>query len=197
MQKPKSFDEVKTGNFTPVILGGHHLVIKQVNETKSSTGKDMLVVLFDFAKNDSQPGYFTESFKNDIRPEKKWSFTGTKYILTEDNDGKCSRNFKSFITCFEKSNNVEAIWGEKFTSQFKNKKIGGVFGEVENDYDGKVFMRPELRWFCEDNKADNATIPAPKYLNKNGSGASGSSSGSDNEFCEPPTKDDEEEIPWG
>ena len=60
---PPEQDEEETqaqGEFTPVELGGHHLVIKQVNEKKSSTGKDMLVVLFDFAPNDKQSGYFME-----------------------------------------------------------------------------------------------------------------------------------------
>ena len=52
MKKPNNYEETQAqGEFTPVELGGHHLVIKQVNEKKSSTGKDMLVVLFDFAPN--------------------------------------------------------------------------------------------------------------------------------------------------
>lgn len=58
------------GEFTPVELGGHKLIIKQVNETKSKTGKDMIVVLFDFAEDDKQPGYFMEQFQNDIQPVK-------------------------------------------------------------------------------------------------------------------------------
>jgi hypothetical protein len=85
-------------------------------------------------------------------------------VMTEDKEGKCSRSFKSFITAFEASNKCEAIWGEKFAAQFKNKKIGGVFGKVENEYNGKVTMRHELRWFCSDDKADGADIPADKLL---------------------------------
>ena len=73
MQKPNNYDETQAGGeFTPVELGGHKLVIKQVTETKSKSGKDMIVVFFDFAPDDVQPGYFTEQFKNDIRPDKKW-----------------------------------------------------------------------------------------------------------------------------
>ena len=63
--------------------------------------------------------------------------------LVEDNDGNCSRNFKRFITSFEHSNGVESIWGDKFAAQFKDKKIGGIFGEVENEYNGKVTMPPQ------------------------------------------------------
>lgn len=168
MQKPAAYDETKVGgDFTPIELGGHHLVIKAVEETKSSTGKPMLKVSFDMAKNDRQAGYMATEYKNDIRPDKKWPHAGTQYILTEDSNGNCSRSFKSFITSFEKSNNCSAIWGDKFATQFKNKPIGGVFGEVENEYNGKVTMRHELRWFCEDSKADAAAVPAPKMLDGN------------------------------
>ena len=54
MKKPDSYDEAKAGGeFTPVELGGHKMIIKQVSETKSKSGKDMIVVLFDFAPDDS------------------------------------------------------------------------------------------------------------------------------------------------
>ena len=169
MKMPNNYEQTKIGSdYTPVSLGGHHLIIKKVEETKSKTGKEMLKVYFDMASNDSQPEFFTNEFRNDIRPDKKWPRNGTAYILIEDNDGNCSRNFKRFMTSFEHSNNCESVWGDKFANQFKDKKIGGIFGEVENEYNGKVTMRHELRWFCSDDKADEASIPAPKYLpNKN------------------------------
>ena len=167
MLKPNNYDNVSTGDFTPIDLGGHHLVIKAVEGTRSKGGRAMLKVSFDMAKNDRQAGYMTNEYKNDIRPDKKWPHAGTQYILTEDNEGNCSKSFKSFITSFEKSNNCSAVWGDKFAAQFKNKPIGGVFGEVENEYNGKVTMRHELRWFCEDSKADAAAVPVPKLLKGN------------------------------
>ena len=43
MKKPNAFDETKvSGDFTPIELGGHHMIIKKVEETQSSTGKAML-----------------------------------------------------------------------------------------------------------------------------------------------------------
>lgn len=189
MQKPESYDDVKIGgNYTPPTCGGHKIVIKQVNETKSKSGKDMLVVLFDFAKDDVQPGLFTNEFKNDIRPEKKWPHAGTAYILCEDGEGKCSRKLKGFITSFEESNKKEAVWGDKFAGQFKNAKIGGVFGEVENRYNGKTTMRHELRWFCSTERAANATIPDPVYLKKEESNADSDG------FNKMP--EDEGDLPW-
>ena len=198
MQKPNNYDNTKTGSdFTPINLGGHHIVIKNVEETTSKAGKAMLKVSFDFAKNDVQPGYMSEEYKNDIRPDKKWPHAGTQYILTEDKDGNCSKSFKSFITAYENSNNCDAIWGEKFAAQFKNKRIGGVFGEVENEYNGKTTMRHELRWFCSDDKVDGAAIPDPKYLNgkKASDVLGGGAGGSDQPDVNVPEGVDED-MPW-
>lgn len=191
MLKPNGYDEVQIGDFTPAEVGGHHMIIKAVREQESKTGKPMIVVAFDFAKNDKQPGYFSEQFDKDIRPDKKWPANGTNYIMTMDyqDPSKTSKSFKSFITSFERSNNVTAIWGDKFCDQFKGKKIGGVFGIVEEEYNGKVSKRHKLRWFCDDNKADSAPIPDEKLLNTS-SGASSSE-----EFMNIPEGSDEE-IPF-
>lgn len=167
MNKPNGYDEVQVGgDYTPIELGGHHLVIKGVREEKSKSDKDMIVVAFDTAKNDKQPGYFSDLFDKDIRPEKKWPNNGTQYILTMDSQdsSKTSKSFKSFITSFEKSNNCEVVWGDKFCAQFKNKKIGGVFGLVEEEYNGEVKKKHKLRWFCTDEKVTDAPIPEDKLL---------------------------------
>lgn len=116
MKKPNNYEETQVqGEFTPVELGGHKLVIKQVEERMSRTNKPMIVVFFDFAPGDKQAGYFAEAFKNDIRPEKKWPNQATQYILTEDNEGNCSRSFKTFLTCVEHSNQgFTTQWGDNF-----------------------------------------------------------------------------------
>lgn len=189
MLKPNGYDEASAGGeFTPVELGGHYAVVKQVTEMQSSTGKDMIVVLFDFCAPDAQDGYFMESFKNDVREEKKWPFNGSKYIMVNDyNDPKkTSRQFKSFCTCIEKSNNYEIQWGgSSWAQQFKGKKIGVVYGEEEHEYDGKVSMRRVPKWFCNTDAVKTATVPAPKYLN--GSGPAQPQAQQNNGFMDLPT----------
>lgn len=161
MQKPNGYDEAKAGGgFTPVELGGHHLVIKQVEEMQSSTGKPMIKVSFDFAENDKQPKYFAEQFKDDIRPDKKWSNQATQYILVYEQDGKTSRNFKTFTTCVEHSNTgFTTQWGDNFCQQFTNKKIGGVFGEQMDYYNGEEKKKRVLRWFVSSDKVADAQVP--------------------------------------
>lgn len=168
MNKPSGYDDVQVGGgFTPVDLGGHYCQIKQVAERKSSTGKDMIVVVFDFVKPDAQEGYFMEQFKNDVREDKKWPFAGSKYIMVNDyqEPSKTSRQFKSFCTCVENSNNYQIQWGgNDWAAQFKGKKIGAVYGEEEHEYDGKVSKRRLVRYFCSLDAVKDAKIPEAKLL---------------------------------
>ena len=171
MKKPDGYDEARvSGEFIQPDLGGHYCKIIQVSEAKTSSGKDQIVVLFDFCKPDKQEGMFSKMYANDDRPknEKKWPFTGSMYITVNDyNDPrKTSSKFKTFCTCVEKSNNYEIRWieGPEWAKQFKDKKIGAVYGEVENEYNGRVFMRNNPRWFCTWDSVKDQNTPKPKYL---------------------------------
>ena len=161
MKKPNNYDNTQAqGEFVPVELGGHKLIIKEVCEMKSKTGKDMIKVSFDFSKADKQAGYFEKMFRDDIRPEKKWPNQATQYILTEDSEGNCSRSFKTFITCVEHSNKgFETQWGDNFETQFKEKLVGGVFGPQMDYYNGREIEKRVLRWFVSVDKVADAQVP--------------------------------------
>ena len=180
MKKPEGYDEAQVmGNQKEAInLGGHHLIIKQVNETMSKGDpengiqpKPMIVVLFDFAENDPQAGLLMKEFKNDDRPDKKWPHRGSQYIMINDyqDPSKTSRNYKTFCTCFEQSNGTKINWvddSNAWASQFKNKKIGGCFGLVHDVYQGRETVKTELRWFISDNKVEACEIPMEKPLSE-------------------------------
>ena len=174
MQKPNGYDEATTmGNQKEAInLGGHHLIIKQVTETVSSTNKPMIVVLFDFDQTDKQAGLLMREFKADDRADKKWPHRGSAYIMVQDysDPNKTSRNYKTFCTCFEQSNVTKINWTEDsaaWAAQFKDKKIGGAFGVVHSVYNGKEQVRTEMRWFISDNKVESCEIPMEKLLSEN------------------------------
>ena len=184
MKKPNNYENTQAqGEFTPVELGGHYLIIKDVTETQSKNGKDVIKVSFDFAANDKQPGYFMKSFKNDIRPDKKWPNQATQYILTEDENGNCSKSFKTFITCVEHSNSgFVTQWGDNFGAQFKNKVVGGVFGPQKDYYENKEREKRVLRWFVSVDKVKDVQVPdiqeTQAYKNyKNGYHPSATSAG--------------------
>ena len=198
MKKPEGYDEARAaGEFTPIELGGHFAVIKQVTEMQSSTGKNMVVVLFDFSGEDAQPGYFADQFKNDDREDKKWPFAGRKYIMVQDfNDSrKTSRNFKTFCTCVERSNEMEINWNTaNWGQQFVGKHIGVVYGEEEQEYEGKTSMRRLPKWFCSYDKVTTQGVPEAKYLSGNKPRSAGSATASDG-FINVPEGTDEE-IPF-
>ena len=170
MNKPMGYDEViASGEFVPVSPGGHYCDIKKVEETQSSTGKSMIVVYFDFNQQDVQAGYFMQQYNDDTREEKSWPFAGRKYVMVEDyNDAsKVSRQFKTFCSCVEESNeNFTVQWGDDWGAQFTNKKIGIVFGREEQEYNGKVSMRSLPRYFCRIAAVANAKVPEDKLLPK-------------------------------
>lgn len=168
MQKPNNYDNTQAGgDFTPVNLGGHYAVIKNVSERETKNGDPMVVVSIDFDKKDEQAGYFTEQFKKDVRPDKKYPNQAVNYITTEYN-GACTKGFKSFMKAYADSNGIkeDAIkWGSDFATQFKNKKIGVVFGNVEETYNGETKLRRKIRWFCDYNKVSEQKIPDDKLEN--------------------------------
>lgn len=168
MLKPQGYDEVvASGEYEPIELGGHHCIIKKVEETQSKNGNDMIVVYFDFAPNDKQPNYFQNDYNNDTREDKKWPFAGRKYIMVQDyqDRNKVSRQFKTFCSCVEKSNPKFVIqWGNDWGRQFVNARIGVVYGAEQEEYDGNIRMRHLPRFFCETSKALDAKVPAAKML---------------------------------
>ena len=165
MNKPAGYEEAQVlGEFTPIELGGHKLVIMQVEEVTARNGNQFIKVSFDTAKDDIQPSYFANSYKQDTRSNKKWS--GVTTVFPTDKDGKTSRAFKTFCTAVEKSNaGFKMVWGEQFCASLKGKKIGGVFGEEDylNSMNECKTAR-KLFWFRSIDGVMEEDIPARREL---------------------------------
>lgn len=165
MNKPNDYENTQEyGEFTPLELGGHICQIMSVEETKSSTRKDMLIISLDTAKADRQPGYYTEQWKSDTRPEKKWGCR--VFQLVYDNDGHTNRGLKTFITAVENSNKgFKAAWGDKFAASFKGKLVGGVFGrEQYENTKGELKFSTKCVQFRSIDKVLDVEIPTDKLL---------------------------------
>lgn len=167
LKKPNNYDEVELNSeFTPIELGGHKGVIKGVEEyTSEYSGNTSLKVSVDTTKDDKQPEYFTELYRNDERDDKKWSTSAIKYVSLKE-DENCVRMLKGFITAVENSNPGFTYDWNKDIDQLKNKKIGLVFGlEEYEDNEGKTKTARKLNQFRSIDKVDNAKIPRVKLLN--------------------------------
>lgn len=165
MNKPAGYDEAQVlGDYTPIELGGHKLVIMQVEEVTASNGNQYLKISFDTAKDDVQPNYYSNAYKNDTRTNKKWS--GVTTVFPTDKDGKTSKQFKTFCTAVEHSNTgFKMVWGEQFCNALKGKAVGGVFGEEEYvGNDGTVKTARKLFWFRGTDKVIDAEVPTKRTV---------------------------------
>lgn len=187
MQKPQNYESIKVGDFTPITPGGHLCVIKQVKEEKSKNGLDMLVISLDTDKADAQPNYFTEQFKNDIRPDKKWGCI--MYLVVDNSTEYGPENLKRFNTSVEESNTGFSVkWGEDYASCFKEKKVGVVFGREQYlNANGEVKWSTKPRYFRSTGKVLSAEIPKEKLLPESSSNVSGN-----DDFMNIPDSIDEE-----
>lgn len=167
LKKPNNYDEVELNSeFTPIELGGHKGVIKAVEEyTSEYSGNTSLKVSVDTTKDDKQPEYFTELYRNDERDDKKWSTSAIKYVSLKE-DENCVRMLKGFITAVENSNPGFTYDWNKDIDQLKGKLVGLVFGlEEYEDNEGKTKTARKLNQFRSIDKVDNAKIPRVKLLN--------------------------------
>lgn len=174
MNKPNDFDSVQAfegyERFEP---GGHICKILQVNETESSNGhRPMIVVLIDADTSDKQAGYWKRKYDSDQRQNKKYPNNATVRQLVYDADGNTNRGFKTFIEMVEKSNpGFQVQWGNNFAACFKNKLVGGVFGEEEYlDGAGMSKFAVKFQTFktVEDIKK-GVEVPKKKLLNPSNS----------------------------
>ena len=165
MEKPKFYDEAQVlGEYTPINLGGHKLVIMQVEEVTALNGNQYINVSSDTAKDDVQPSYYSNAYKNDTRDNKKWS--GVTTVFPTDRDGNTSKSFKTFCTAVEHSNSgFKMVWGDQFCNALKGKAVGGVFGEEEYvGNDGTIKTARKLFWFRGIDKVMDAEIPAKRTV---------------------------------
>ena len=164
--KPQGYDEVQAGGeFTPLELGGHKLIIKAIEEATAGTGTKYLKVSFDTAPDDIQPAYYTNAWKNDTRATKKWG--GVATIFPTDKEGRTSKIFKQFCTSIERSNNSKIQWGAGFESSIVGKAIGGVFGEEEYiNAMNEVKTARKLFWWRSTEGIKDATVPEKRTVDK-------------------------------
>ena len=163
--KPKTYDEINIiEEYEKISLGGHKGIIMKAEEyTSPQSGKTSLKVSVDTAKDDKQPEYFAEQYKNDNRIDKRWSNSAIKYISLGEEENQV-KMLKAFITAYENSNNCKFDWNKDW-EQLKGKKIGLVIGPEEYiNQNGDLKLNNKLREFRSIDKVDNVKIPKVKKL---------------------------------
>lgn len=169
-KKPKDYDNVRVGDLRILPAGGYICKILKAEETTSRTGKPMLKVFFDICDGEFD-GYFKNMFQNwkaasDDPQSVKWPFTGTKWILFYDNEGKTNRDFKSFCTALEDSGIT--VWrGDTFdVGALKDANVGIIFRREEHEYNNARSWRTVPFGFRSVRTVEEGTynVPADKAL---------------------------------
>lgn len=166
IKKPNNYDNVQVNeDYTPISLGGHKGIIMGVEEyTSPMTNNTSLKVSVDTDKDDTQPSYFAEQYKNDTRGDKKWSNSAIKYVSLGEEENQV-KMLKGFLTAVENSNSGFKYDWNKEVSQLKGKKVGIVFGlEEYQNQQGETKTRSRLTQFRSIDKMDNIKIPKVKLL---------------------------------
>lgn len=175
MEKPKAFDTARAwGGYEPLAPGGYVCRIAGVEETVSSTGKDMVKVALDIAEGE-ETGRFAEAYKNDAREGKKWPNEGVAWLLAKDNEGRTHGKFKQFVDCVAASNpGFGVAWGSGFCACFRGKLVGAVFGREQYEgRDGKARWATKPQYFkpAEDIRGGNYRLPEDRPLDGQGRGS--------------------------
>lgn len=171
-KKPKDYGDVRVGEYRILPAGGYICRILKAEETTSSTGRDMLKVAFDICDGEYS-NYFTDQFRDrkaaaEFPQDVKWPFSGTKWILFYNNEGKTNRDFKSFCTALESSG--ADVWkGDVLnTAGLKDATVGIIFRREEHEYQGATSWRTVPWGFrsVETIESGKFNVPEDKALNK-------------------------------
>ena len=169
MNKPNDFDNVQPYEERRKLpAGGYVCEIKRAEEVKSSTGRDMVKLALEIAEGEYK-GYFFDEYTRakNFKDDAKWPYEGTKWQMIYDKNGNTDRTFKGMVTSIE-AENVVIQWGKEFCRSIKGAKLGVIFGEEENEYNGVTFWRTVPKYFrtCEDIRTGNFQTPKKKPLEK-------------------------------
>ena len=137
-KKPKDYDSVKVGEPRILPAGGYICRILNAEETESRNRKPMLKVSFDIDEGEYK-GYFRDLFKgwkesSDDPATVKWPFTGTKWVMFYNSEGKTNRDFKSFCTALEDSGTKVWINDTFDVNGLRGATLGLIFRREEHEY---------------------------------------------------------------
>ena len=162
-----NYKQAKVASNVPKLTpGAYKLLIKSIKyQDNSDKGwNDKIVIAFDIAEGEYKD-HFKQRFDADTSEDKKWK--GVYRVTVPKDDGSeadqlIMNSFKTFQANVEESNPGYAWnWDEQ---TLKGKYIGGVFGEIEYDFDGRNGLYVGCRWLCPTTNLDAEKIPEPKLL---------------------------------
>ena len=139
VKKWHDYDSTQTQTFTkPLPTGGYVGKIMGANLQQYSNGQTGMVISVDITEGD-YAGYFTDRYRSDPAPDKKWKGNVRLNIPADDggeNDERDKRVFKSAMVAIEESNSgYHWNWDE---NTLKGKAIGVLVRQKEWAFNGST-----------------------------------------------------------
>ncbi len=156
------YDQVQVGgDFTALPGGGYVCRIKKAQMTTNSNSLPMVEVMIDVAEGEFKD-YFGKLYRDRIArdPNAKYPYNGILRITAVDEEGHTKKNFKSFCTSVEKSNNMTLPrHDDAFLKALVGKGVGVLYQREEYEgNDGKTHWSTKPKWF-----RDVETIRSGRY----------------------------------
>lgn len=161
----KNYNDVQVGGeFKPLPSGGYICRILSAKMSKNSNDLPMIEVAIDISDGEYAQ-YFHKLYRDRIGrdPNAKYPYNGVLRITAVDEEGNTKKNFKSFVTSVEKSNDCELPrHDEAFLKALKDKTVGVLYQREEYEgNDGKTHWSTKPKWFrdVETIESGNFTVP--------------------------------------
>lgn len=165
----KDYDSVQVGGSGKALPpGGYVCRILKAKLTKTKDkGNPMVEAIVDIVDGEYAQ-YFSKRYdenKEKHGKEAKYPNNGILRVVAADENGKTKRNFKSFVTAIEESNQMEVPKDndEAFIKAITGKEIGILFGREEFiGGDGKTHFSTKPRWYRSVETIINGEFDTPK-----------------------------------
>lgn len=162
----KNYDSVQVGGEFQALPGGGYVVrIKKAQMTTNSNNLPMIEVMVDIAEGNYK-GYFGDLYRNRIGsdPNAKYPYNGILRITAVDEEGNTKKNFKSFCTAVEQSNDMTLPrHDDAFLKALAGKYVGVLYQREEYEgNDGKAHWSTKPKWYRSVETIRSGKFTAPE-----------------------------------
>ena len=162
----KDYDSVQVGGEFQALPGGGYVVyIKKAQMTTNSNNLPMIEVMVDIAEGDYK-GYFGDLYRSRIGsdPNAKYPYNGILRITAVDEEGNTKKNFKSFCTAVEQSNDMTLPRHDNaFLKALAGKYVGVLYQREEYEgNDGKAHWSTKPKWYRSVETIRSGKFTAPE-----------------------------------
>lgn len=146
----KNYDSVVVGEYQALPSGGYVCRIKKAKMTENSEGLPMIEVMADIAEGEFE-GHFGKLYRDRMSSDSnaKYPYNGVLRITAVDAEGNTKKNFKSFCTAVEQSNDLTLPrHDEAFLKALAGKLVGVLYQREEYEgNDGKNHWSTKPKWY--------------------------------------------------